>query len=222
MKKYTSLLFCILLLACNHMPNNRPFQLQAGDLLFQDLDCGPFCEAIEAVTTGADSTCLSHIGMVVSTKANALRVIEAISSGVVLTPLDSFLLRSEEANGSSRVLVGRVKPQFKQLLKKATERAFLHLGKPYDTVFNINNSAFYCSELIYEAFGKIQENEAFFPLSKMTFKAPGTDQFFPAWENYFKDMGTPIPEGAPGLNPGSISRDPKIDIVYRYGNPAKK
>jgi len=26
------------------------FKLQSGDLLFQDGDCGPFCEAIEKVT----------------------------------------------------------------------------------------------------------------------------------------------------------------------------
>ena len=40
------------------------FVLQPGDLLFQDLDCGPFCDAIEKATKGYQGTNLSHVGVV--------------------------------------------------------------------------------------------------------------------------------------------------------------
>jgi len=50
----------------------------------------------------------------------------------------------------------------------------------------------------------------------MTFDDPDTKTIFPIWEDYFKKLGIPVPEGKPGLNPGSISRSDKIKIVYRF------
>ena len=40
------------------------FQLRPGDLLFQDLDAGPLCDAIEKVTTGYRGANLTHVGVV--------------------------------------------------------------------------------------------------------------------------------------------------------------
>ena len=40
------------------------FQFQRGDLLFQDLDCGPPCDAIEAVTVGYQNANLSHCDII--------------------------------------------------------------------------------------------------------------------------------------------------------------
>src|SRR5690606_33541630 len=53
-----------------------------------------------------------------------------------------------------------------------------------------------------------------------TFNDPDTGQPFPAWVEYYRDLGIPIPEGEPGLNPGGMSRSPHLDIVYAYGRPA--
>ena len=47
----------------------------------------------------------------------------------------------------------------------------------------------------------------------MTFKDPETKEFFPAWVAYYAELGEAIPEGESGLNPGSISRSQKIDIL---------
>mgnify|MGYP003338349778 CR=1 FL=1 len=55
--------------------------LQVGDLLFQDLDCGPLCDAIEAVTEGAEGRDFSHCAMVVQV-GDSLKVVEAIGSEV--------------------------------------------------------------------------------------------------------------------------------------------
>ena len=47
----------------------------------------------------------------------------------------------------------------------------------------------------------------------MTFKDPTTHQFFPAWVDYYKSLNMDIPEGKPGINPGSISTSNKIIII---------
>ena len=39
-------------------------ELQVGDIVFQDLDCGPPCQAIEAVTSGYKGAQLSHNGII--------------------------------------------------------------------------------------------------------------------------------------------------------------
>ena len=43
----------------------KEFQLVLGDLLFQDLDSSPLCDAIELVTPGFENGNFSHIGLVV-------------------------------------------------------------------------------------------------------------------------------------------------------------
>ena len=89
------------------------------------------------------------------------------------------------------------------------------MNKPYDDGFDLQNERYYCSELVYFAFIDAL-GKHLFTLNSMTFKDPDTGKTFPAWEDYFKKLSLPIPEGKPGLNPGSISRSPIIDIVYRY------
>ena len=50
----------------------------------------------------------------------------------------------------------------------------------------------------------------------MTYKQPGTNDFFPAWVEYYNELGKPIPEGLPGCNPGGMSVSDKIEIVGIY------
>jgi len=193
------------------------FSLQAGDLLFQDSDCGPFCEAIEKVTTGYQGARLSHVGIVVEQKGT-LVVIEAISAGVVLTSIDSFLHRSLDENGNPKVLVGRLKEEFQPLVKEASQHAMTKLGKSYDDIFDIQNDAYYCSELVYESFLVANQGVDVFYLYPMTFKDPDSKETFGIWDSYFKKLNFTIPEGELGLNPGGISRSEKIKIVHAYGN----
>ena len=74
------LLLCVLLTGCG-APSDES-GLKAGDLLFQDLDCGPMCDAIEAVTEGAQGKDFSHCAMVVKVQ-DSLKVLEAMGKGVV-------------------------------------------------------------------------------------------------------------------------------------------
>ena len=195
------------------------FQLKPGDILFQDSDCGPFCDAIEKVTEGIDGAKFSHVGLVIPDNENKMIVIEAITKGVVETPLDSFFSRSYDANNNSKVLVGRLKEEHQQLISDAIKFSRNKLGLAYDDVFDISNNKYYCSELIYDAFKYANNDRPIFQLQPMTYKDPETNDTFPIWEDYFKNLHIPIPEGEPGLNPGGMSRSDYIDIVHVYGIP---
>ncbi len=190
------------------------YKPQTGDLLFMDLDCGSFCQAIKKVTHGVDGTYPSHVGVVYINKGKVY-VIEADTKGVVKTPVDSFLNRSLDAKGHPKILVGRLKDEFRHGISPAMNRMLALLGKPYDFAFDINNDSYYCSELLYKAFLDNSGNPIF-KLEPMTFNDPDTKIIFPIWDDYFKKLGLPVPEGKPGLNPGSISRSDKIEIVYRF------
>lgn len=192
------------------------FKLQSGDILFQDLDCGVYCESIESVTLGYKGANLSHCGIVVL-KDGSPFVLEAISKGVSQTPLDSFLIRSKDKNGNPKVLVGRLKEDFNEIIPEAVNTAQNSIGLGYDEVYDLKNDKMYCSELIYYSYRK--ESKFLFDLKPMTFKAANSDSTFSDWRVYFEDLKVPIPEGELGLNPGSISLSKNIDIVYQYGFP---
>lgn len=204
----------ILSMLCVHFSTFFP---REGDLLFQDIDCGALCDAIEEVTTGIHGAKLSHIGLVVSYDGK-LCVLEAVSEGVVCTSVEDFLNRSKDKEGRPKVMVGRLKKQYQFLIPAAVTYATQYLGEVYDTVYSMSNEAWYCSELIYQSF-RAAAHEEFFELTSMTFKSPESDSIFSAWQEYYDKMGMMVPEGEPGINPGSISRSDKIEIVNIYGIP---
>jgi hypothetical protein len=54
----------------------------------------------------------------------------------------------------------------------------------------------------------------------MNFKTK--DNVYPkAWINYFATLKQAIPQGEIGSNPGELSRDPRIKVVYFYGELRK-
>ena len=220
MFKNTSILIVIIFLlsSCTTSLEDGDFELKEGDLLFQDSDCGPFCEAIEKVTFGYKGAKFSHIGMLIKDK-DGLKVMEAISAGVVLTPIDSFLNRSFDQEKNPKVMVGRLKPRNQVLIPRAIDFVYRKMTKEYDDLFDMENDKYYCSELIYDAFKSANNNIPIFALKPMTFKDPETNLTFPIWEKYFEDLNSPIPEGALGINPGGISTSKFIEIVHLYGMP---
>ena len=194
-------------------------RLEAGDLLFQDLDGSPLCDAIETVTQGVDGAKFSHVGMISRVEGGNIFVIEAVSAGVVETPIEEFLSRSKDSSGHPKVLVGKLKPAHRALSGPAIEEARRHLGKPYDRIYVMEPSTYYCSELLYDAFKTANRGMPIFDLAPMTFNDPKTGRPFPAWVDYYRGLGTAIPEGEPGLNPGSMSRSNMVDIVDAFGQP---
>ncbi len=198
----------------------HPEIILPGDLLFQDLRCGPLCDAIKAVTHGVDGANFAHIAMVTRVDDDGtVWVIEAVSAGVVENTLDDLLARSRDDAGRPPVLLGRLTPEFEPLIPEAIAHAQSFLGLPYDAIYEMESDAFYCSELIYEAFRLANDGTPLFTLEPMTFQKPGSDATFAAWVDHYDALDVPIPEGEPGLNPAGMSREPFVAIVHAYGRP---
>ena len=208
MKKYIYLLFIL------HSSCASNFQLQEGDLLFQDLDSSALCDAIELVTPGYNDANFSHIGFIVSDDGK-LKVLEAIPPKVILTELEDFLSRSKDKDGNPKVIVGRLKKEYKKAIPKAVEFAHKKIGVDYDGIFIMNNNSYYCSELLYEAFSK----DSIFQLQAMTFLHPDSGDTLQTWKDYYAELGVKIPENELGINPGIMSLSKKIEIVHIYGIP---
>ncbi|MBT3611688.1 MAG: hypothetical protein HN522_01930 [Flavobacteriales bacterium] len=192
----------------------KKFELQEGDLLFQDLDSSPLCDAIELVTPGYNGANFSHIGLIVSDN-DTLKILEAIPPKVVLTDMKSFFNRSYDTEGRSKIIAGRLKDEFQHTIKDAIIYAKNKIGIKYDEVFLMNNNSYYCSELIFEAF----EKDSIFTLKPMTFLHPETNDTLTVWKNYYSKLGIKIPQNEPGINPGIMSLSDKIGIIYSYGIP---
>jgi len=214
-----AVLFCIAALppGCKHAdghPHNddhltKETALNPGDLLFQDLDCGPLCDAIEAVTEGFDGRDFSHVAMVVRS-GDSLAVCEAIGADVHLTGVALFHQRS------AKVFIAHWPDSLRALAFRASVEAMRLVGTPYDDSFLPENGKLYCSELVALAFQQANSGTPFFNAPPMTFKDPATGTFFPAWVDYYAALGLPIPEGMAGCNPGGLSRD------IRFGHKAMK
>lgn len=192
------------------------FVLKNGDLLFQNLDCGSLCDAIESVTEGYNNYPISHVG-IIDIENDSVFVIEAIGKGVVKTPVDIFLNRSCDYNGNPKVIVGRLNDSLKNLIPQALSFAKQYIGKPYDKKFEMNDSAFYCSELIYRIFYLANNNHPLFHLQPMSFCLPNSTTVMPVWQQYFKNLHLNVPEGEPGCNPAAFSRSKSLEIIYQYG-----
>lgn len=192
--------------------DSKSFAFQEGDFLFQDLDCGDLCTAIETATEGVDGKSFSHLGLVVLRNDTSF-VIEAIGKEVQLTPIYDFINRNSDEVGKPKILVSRLKAEYSYLKAPALEFALNKLGVPYDDAFLYDNGSYYCSELIYDAFMAANGDVPFFQLEPMTFKDPKTGNMFPAWVDYYDQLGMEIPEGELGCNPGGISRSDKLEVV---------
>lgn len=190
--------------------------LKPGDLLFQDLDCGELCDAIESVTDGYNGWKFSHVAMVVE-NSNDLMIEEAIGKDVHITSFRDFLDRYKDDEGNPKVVVGRLKDD--KSLDRIIKNSSKYIGMPYDDIFKIGDEKYYCSDLIYNVY---KDKKYFFDLNPMTFKSQSTNDFLPVWTDYYNKMKVPIPEGKPGLNPGSISRSNRINIIYKFGEPDRK
>ena len=212
--KMSSRYVCIFLIAflwgCTRSKNN--VNLKEGDLLFQQLNCGELCHAIEAVTDGVNGKEFSHCAIVVNIN-DTLKVVEAIGDNVQVNSIGNFLARSGDTLKLKRTTIGRVKKEYEPLIHQATAFAKKQIGQPYDDEFLMKNNKWYCSELLYESFKDANKQSDFFELEPMTFKDPKTDEFFPAWVKYYQQLNAKIPEGKAGVNPGLISRSSKIQII---------
>ena len=226
--KLLTLFLSLLLISCGNNSNDE-FSLQIGDILFQDLDSSPLCDAIEKVTPGYNDYNFSHIGIVVELGdpncinsdyiyENDIKILEAIPEKVKTTRLDSFLNRSFDSDSMPKVVVGRLKKQYHFLIEDAVSFLKSKIGVKYDHYFIEKNNQYYCSELIHEAFSK----DSIFFQKPMTFIEPETEKIMDIWDEYYKNLNFEVPQGKIGINPGIMSISQNIEIIYHYGIPSKK
>ena len=176
--------------------------LQEGDLLFC---CPDSSNAITDVTQGARGMKIDHVAIVhrIGGDDGPLYVIEAKKPVVCLTPIDTFYRENPHA------LVGRVNGDVD--IRKSVRRCLMMVGKPYDDLYLPGDSAVYCSELVQLNYVDSECNLVFDPVPMSFHDATG--QVTDYWLKFYAERGMTVPEGAPGSNPGELSRRPRVSIV---------
>jgi uncharacterized protein YycO len=197
-------------------PNNASeFELQQGDILFQDGSNNDFNDAVKEVTNSIGGYNFSHCGIYYIDNNGKSFVIEAFNNSVILTEIDNFMNRYLTKNNQPKVVVGRLVDSLKTLIPSAIHNALKYLNKKYDNEFNLNNDEIYCSELIYFAY-KDSSGKNIFETNPMTFIDTKTNKIQTYWLKHFNSLGIPVPEGKEGINPGGISRNKTLKIVHCY------
>ncbi|MBR4389034.1 MAG: hypothetical protein IKT00_07635 [Prevotella sp.] len=159
--------------------------------------------AITSVTEGTNLQKIDHVSIFLYREGRPY-VIEAIDKGVVITPLDSVLVRS------GYHLVGRVRGSLDK--ERTLHRAEAFLGRSYDHMFLSDNTAIYCSELVELSY-VLTNGKKVFNTIPMTFTS--TDGvILPYWQSFYAEHGMEVPEGQPGTNPGELSRRKCVKIKY--------
>ena len=181
-------------------------KLKTGDILFQSMNCGPLCDAINEVTEGYQGKDFSHLGMVYI-KNDSVFVIEAAGKAVKITSYETFKTYTTE-----EMFVGRLKRKYRKYIPEAISFSLQQVGVPYDDEYLYNNGKYYCSELIYDAFLHAYK-KPLFDLYPMTFKSPKSNEYFEVWADYYENLKMEIPEGQLGCNPGGISTSDKLKII---------
>ncbi len=180
-------------------------ELQEGDLLFC---CTDTANAITAVTSGVEGLPIDHVAVFhrIGGENGIPFVIEAVKPSVQLTPLDTFLCQNPH------VITGRVNADF--YIQQSVRRCLAMVGKPYDDLYLPGDSAIYCSELVQLNYRSVSNRPIFDPIP-MSFH-DSTRRVTDYGRDFYGQRGMIVPEGAPGTNPGELSRRPQITIIGRY------
>lgn len=205
LKVYTVLI--ILLTGCK---DSKELPLKSGDLLFRGQTPSLLSQAIDDVTETGNGKHFSHIGIVDVDNGEICVIHAEGEKGVCKEPLDSFM--TDERGDSMHVDVYRLKPEYQSGIEKAMNRARSVIGEPYNYSYIVEDSGFYCSELVWWAFLP----DSLFQLKPMTFKDSKTGKFHDGWIKHYKKLGIEIPEGKPGCNPNGMAASDKIFFLRAF------
>ncbi len=212
------LILLIILNSCNENKNSL-FQLNHGDLLFQNTGSDTIDNAIKSVTATSFYKSYSHVGMAMQ-KDNKWFVLEAIpKQGVILTPLDKFLNRNKTKFNKYQTTVARLETNYNVYISDAITFGLDRINSPYDEFFSWDDSSYYCSELVYKMFSSqsLPKDSMPFNTNPMTFN-DSTGRPMQSWVNYYKSLNYEIPEGKIGTNPNLIASSANIKFIHDYDN----
>ena len=189
------------------------FRIQPGDLVFQQRSRGDAGQAISKVFKGINGWPVNHVALCVQEN----QLIEAVEPCVQQIALSDFLLLAEaNCNGSPATFVSRLQPAHRHLITEAVSFALLQQGLPYNNDFSSGGKSWYCSELVLEAYRAANNREYLFKPTPMSFHDAQTGRIIRWWQQYFEDLGKPVPEGAPGSHPALVSRSEWLDIIHCF------
>lgn len=194
----------IVLLSCQ---NNKNMKLQSGDILFCSYQSGELSKAINEVTQTEKKTHYSHMALVEINEQDTFVIHASIKRDVVKETLQNFLQIDQPA----QVDVYRLVDSLTHLIPEGLNNANKLIGLSYNKHYKMNDTSYYCSQLLYELF----KEHRVFELEPMTFKNPGTDEFNGGWVKYYENMGMEIPEGEPGCNPNGLAASKNIYFFKR-------
>ena len=181
--------------------NRRQVSLQPGDLLFYS-DEGGMSDAVRQ-STGR----YTHVALVESV-GDTVWIIDATQRhGVSRRP---FLRR----RGGEKPYpdVYRLAVPFDTAAVLARARSFV--GQPYDNAFLPDNGALYCSELVYEVFLDDCSEKGKHLLEAKPMNWRDKNGNLPKyWQEHFKKLGMPVPEGVMGTNPTDMSRSSRLKKI---------
>lgn len=202
--KKTLFLWLTLLLSAVCVSAQRLEGVGMGNLCEGDL---LFCAQVKGnnitdVTQGVGGMKIDHVA-IFHRQGGRTFALEAIHSGVGLTPIDSFMARREA------VLAARLRDTLG--VARSVERALGFIGRPYDFNFMPDDSAFYCSELVQKCYRDSRGELVFKPIPMSFHDQSG--RITPYWHDYYARQGLQVPEGEPGSNPGDLSRSAAICIL---------
>lgn len=177
------------------------YRPQDGDIVFQSLHRSKLVNAIE----GATHSPFSHCG-VIGREDGRWYVYEAFN-GVSRTPLNTWLARGR--NGGFAVY--RLEPGKHAHIPAMLAAAKRHLGKRYDTRYQLGDEALYCSELVYLAY----QDATGEPLGQLV-RLKDLD-----WQPYRElieqiEQG-PVPLEREIITPRHLAAAPQLEPVYRFG-----
>ncbi len=186
---------------------------QTGDFIFTQL--GSPNNAIGAVTSGYRGARVNHMGVVLENN-KGLFVLQAYPPDVSATQINVFLRASDNGQGQ-RYIHARLKSPHRHFIPSAIEYGIRQYNVPYDSRYLTDEAALYCSELVVDMFKYANDGREFFPEVPMNFRDLVTGEILPAWVEYYKMFGMNVPQGAPGSNPGDISKHEGLDILAVVG-----
>lgn len=184
--------------------------LQNGDLLFVGNSSGNLSKAIDKVTQTGQATNYSHIALVEKSGNKIWVLHSAPENGSERISLRKF--KKYVKKDSSEVTIYRIKPEYQADYNTAISAAKQMLGKPYNFTYILSDTAYYCSDFVYNAFQK----DSIFRMNPMTFKDPETDQFNPTWAEFYQKQNLEIPEGKPGCNPNGMAASEKLERIGKW------
>ncbi|WP_292008569.1 YiiX/YebB-like N1pC/P60 family cysteine hydrolase [Chryseobacterium sp.] len=181
--------------------------LKNGDLLFVTANDSGLSGAINNVTQKEKNISFDHIGILKKEKGQYFVLHAAPKGGSQKQVLKDFM--NEQAKEGQRVIVYRLKREYRKAISPAIEKAESMVGKPYNFNYILNEDSYYCSDFVERAF---RENHIF-KLEPMTFIDPQTGKTNEFLEKFYKERNIKVPEGKPGCNPNGLAVSDKIKKI---------